>query len=139
MNRSLIDILRAMAICQNQKKGSFKNLAVIYKESYARGIEIYFAKKRYGGSESSYSGWFYRDYTGIVADLMDATTKTADMKKNIDNVSGFTINQIETAFFNSNSMDAMKAYLKEKYPSGKDGRKYTSSDMDKLFNYWINL
>ena len=124
---------------QNQKKGSFKNLAVIYKESYARGIEIYFAKKRYGGSESSYSGWFFRDYTGIVADLMDATTKTADMKKNIDNVSGFTINQIETAFFNSNSMDAMKAYLKEKYPSGKDGRKYTSSDMDKLFNYWINL
>ena len=78
---------------QNQKKGSFKNLAVIYKESYARGIEIYFAKKRYGGSESSYSGSFFRDYTGIVADLMDSTTKTADLKKSVDKVSGFNFKE----------------------------------------------
>jgi len=45
----------------------------------------------------------------------------------------------EKAFYNSSSMNDLKSYLKKNYPSGKDNRKYSSEQLDQLFNYWINL
>lgn len=130
----------------HQKKGSFSKLDTIYVETFARGIEMYFAKDRYGdpglyfkvNGKTSIS--YFHNYTGLITDLIDDVTSTADLKKsNIDKVSGFNIKDIETAFFNSDSMNALKKYLKEKYPSGKNGRKYSSSDLDKLFDYWTKL
>lgn len=71
--------------------------------------------------------------------MIDNVKTTADGKKNIDNVSGFSITQIEKAFYNSSSMNDLKSYLKKNYPSGKGNRKYSSEQLDQLFNYWINL
>ncbi len=28
---------------------------------------------------------------------------------------------------------------KNNYPSGKSGRSYTHTDLDKLFDYWLNI
>lgn len=130
----------------NQKKGTYSDLKTIYLETYARGIEMFFAKERYGNPGVYFSTKdkknipsYFHDYTGLVADLIDDTKSTADLKRGIDNVSGFNIKDVETAFFNSNSMSSLKKYLKEKFPSGKGGRKYTDSDMDELFEYWEKL
>jgi len=49
---------------------------------------------------------------------------------------GFNNVYIETAIFQNKKSSSMKNYLKDKYPSGKDGRKYTSSDLDALFKCW---
>ena len=49
---------------------------------------------------------------------------------------GFNSVDIETAFFQNKKFSSMKNYLNDKYPSGKDGRKYTSSDLDALFKCW---
>ena len=108
-------------------------------------MEMYFAQVRYVDPLATYIidgifySYYFHEYTGIVADLIDNDAETADKLAKIDNVSGFTIKQIETAFFNSKSMESLKTYLKENYPSGKDGRKYSNSSIDALFNYWINL
>ena len=49
---------------------------------------------------------------------------------------GFNSVDIETAFFQNKKFNTMKNYLREKNPSGKNGIKYTSSDLDALFNCW---
>ena len=49
---------------------------------------------------------------------------------------GFNSVDIESAFFQNKKFSSMKNYLNDKYPSGKDGRKYTSSDLDALFKCW---
>jgi len=49
---------------------------------------------------------------------------------------GFNSVDIETAFFQNKKFNTMKNYLREKNPSRKNGRKYTSSDMDNLFKCW---
>ena len=49
---------------------------------------------------------------------------------------GFNNVYIETAIFQNKKSSSMKNYLKDKYPSGKNGRKYTSSDLDALFKCW---
>lgn len=129
----------------NQKKGDYFNFAPIFKETYATGNSIYFTKERYGDPAVYYvfNGTLYCNYghiyTGLVADLIDDEISTADGKKYIDNVSGFNIKDIESAFFNSTSITSLKKYIIEKFPSGTNGRKYTSSDMDNLFDYWTSL
>jgi len=49
---------------------------------------------------------------------------------------GFNNVYIETAIFQNKKFSSMKNYLRDKNPSGKNGRKYTSSDMDNLFKCW---
>jgi len=46
---------------------------------------------------------------------------------------------IEKAIFATKSLNELKNYLKKNYPSGKNGRSYTNGDLDKLFDYWINI
>lgn len=143
--RNTIHEIAHISQYENQKKGNYSDLDTVYIESFARGIEIYFARKRYADPElimmvnGHVYGTYGHIYTGLVDDLIDNVTTTADAKKNIDKVSGFTIKEIETAFFNSKSWDALKSYIKNNYPSGKNGRKYTSSDLDNLFDYWKNI
>lgn len=143
--RDVIHELAHVSQNENHKKGNYSSFKKIFKESFARGMEMYFAQVRYVDPLATYIidgifySYYFHEYTGIVADLIDNDAETADKLAKIDNVSGFTIKQIETAFFNSKSMESLKTYLKENYPSGKDGRKYSNSSIDALFNYWINL
>lgn len=143
--RNTIHEIAHMSQHENQKKGNYSSLETVYKETFARGMEIYFARKRYVDPElimkvkGHVYGTYGHDYTGLVDDLIDDKIETADGAKKIDKVSGFTIKEIETAFFNSKSWDALKSYIKKNYPSGKNGRNYTNGDLDKLFDYWKKL
>ena len=51
-------------------------------------------------------------------------------------VSGFSIGDIETAFFQNKKFSSMKSYLAGKNPSGENGVKYTPTAMDDLFKCW---
>ena len=59
--------------------------------------------------------------------------------KNIDRVKGFSMVDIEKAIFATKSLNEMKNNIKNNYPSGKSGRSYTHTDLDKLFDYWLNI
>lgn len=120
------------------QSGEFSLLPTAYKETYARGIENYFVSKKYG------AGYQRRDYnnqyTGLVEDLQDEDNlsqckKITDFDKR-DKVSGFSIKNIETAFFQNKKFSTMKNYLKKKNPAGKNGTKYTSTALDDLFTCW---
>lgn len=131
---------------ENQKKGSYSDLPKNFKETLAKGFDWYFTKSRYGSYDIYYTGLdgntyieYFHDYTGLIQDLMDSDNLSANKDKKIDYVKGFTIKQIETAFFNSKSLSKLKDYIKTNYPSGENGVSYTKSNLDKLFDYWINL
>lgn len=53
-----------------------------------------------------------------------------------DAVKGFEVTELEKGVFNSSSLNGLKKYLMEKYPSGVNGRSYTKDAMNNLFNYW---
>ena len=114
----------------------FFNLPYGFRNTYTRGVEYYFSKNRYGNkAKISY----FHDYTGLVQDLIDSDINTADGKKNIDKVQGFSIIDIEKAFFATKSLSDLKKYVKKNLPSGTKNRKYTESNLDKLFDYWMDL
>ena len=125
----------------------FYNLPIRLKESYAAGMDWHFQVKRYGSfypyNKERLSGYYSSmGYTGLIQDLIDGNLMYARdyIKKTPDGdqVSGFTINQIEKAFYKSYSWDGLKENLKKDYPSGKDGRSYTATAMDNLFKHWSN-
>lgn len=125
----------------------FYNLPTRLKESYAVGLDYYFQKKRYGklggsgwdGTGRVYDYWSKNGYTGIVEDLMDNDglyAKDANKSKTTgESVSGFTLQELEKAFVHSSSWSELKKYIKKNYPPNAT-RKYTTANMDKLFEYW---
>ena len=115
------------------QSGEFALLSATYKDTYARGIENYFLAKYYGNKYRRTD--FTYQYTGLIDDLIDNDGETK-CKLKTDKVSGFGVTDIETAFFQNKKFSTMKNYLRDKNPSGKNGRKYTSSDMDNLFSCW---
>ena len=119
----------------SQSLSKFFDLPEDFRNTYTRGLEWIFQKDRYGSVKLKYNS----TYTGILPDLMDSDASTADGKKNIDKVKGFSVVDLEKAIFATKNLDELKKYLKKNYPSGKGGRKYTNSDLDKLFDYWQNL
>ena len=119
----------------SQSLSTFFDLPKGFRNTYTRGLEYFFQKKRYHSVDLSY----FTNYTGLIPDLIDNDGKTADGKKNIDKVKGFSMIDIEKAIFATKSLNELKNYLKKNYPSGKNGRSYTNGDLDKLFDYWINI
>ncbi len=119
----------------SESLSDFFDLPYGFRNTYTRGLEYIFQKNRYGSVNLSY----IKDYTGIIPDLMDDDSRTADGKKNIDRVKGFSMVDIEKAIFATKSLNEMKNYIKNNYPSGKSGRSYTHTDLDKLFDYWLNI
>ncbi len=102
------------------------------KETYARGIEWFLTKTKYGNSWStSYSG----NYTGLFQDLIDNDSRYASGLYG-DNVSGFTAAQIELSVFKVTTWDGLLSSLISTYPSNTSGRVYTQSAMESLFKYW---
>ena len=119
------------------QSGEFGLLPTAYKETYARGIENFFVEKRYG---KKYKRIYTSQYTGLVEDLQDDDNSSqcknmTDLDKK-DRVSGFSIGDIETAFFQNKKFSSMKSYLAGKNPSGENGVKYTPTAMDNLFKCW---
>lgn len=120
------------------QSGEFELLSATYKDTYARGVENYFVDKRYNNKVKNDKKDYRRrnynsQYTGLVEDLM-GTNSSSPCKSS--NIKGFSMTSIETAFFQNKKFSTMKSYLMKKNPSGKNGVKYTSSAMDKLFKCW---
>ncbi|MBR4786168.1 MAG: hypothetical protein IK012_13095 [Fibrobacter sp.] len=122
----------------------FNSLDPVYKDSYAVGIQNYFIMKRYNHDNEDYrrhlSGDVMYRYTDLVEDLYDDDgesncEKVAD-KKSRDKVSGFSIKNIEKAFFQNKGFSTMKNYLMDNNPSGENGVIYSKKDMDNLFKCW---
>jgi hypothetical protein len=104
-------------------------------ESFSQGIEWYLTNKRYPGNRVDY----FNIYTGIIEDLIDDDIFTSNRSDIGDYVQGFTIKQIENAFFESFMFVEVRDKLKSKYPSGSTtGLLYTITDYDNLFAYWRN-
>jgi hypothetical protein len=107
----------------------------IVQESWANGVEVELTKMVSGWS--SYDTWYGRrkegnyentksnyNYTGIVKDLIDNDNSRGD------NVSGYTIRQIEDALQNQRTWDNWKNNIKNRYANT------TKNNLDDLFNYW---
>ena len=116
------------------QSAEFEGLSDTYKDTYARGVQNYFIMNRY--KNDKYKKSYGLQYTGLVEDLMDENKVSDCDAKFKELVSGFSITAIETAFFKNKKFSTMKSYLKDHNPSGKNGVKYTSSDLDNLFNCW---
>ncbi len=113
------------------------NVSKIVKETWARGVQVYFTRKVYPDFEKRYPRG---SYTGLVEDLMDeaGVEKTSDYylkekiaKSYIDNVSGYTIKEIESALIGARTFNIWKNQLKSKYPDNA-----TKDHLDAAFTYW---
>jgi hypothetical protein len=103
-------------------------------ESWAVGVADVLTKMKY----PSYKGRYYGNdqlYTQIVVDMIDTE---ADASTNYgyniaggDNVSGYTIRQIEDCLLGARSFDTWRANIYNRYPGNG-----TRGNLQKLFNSW---
>jgi len=115
----------------------FNNTDLIVKESWARGVQRQLTRMIY----SSYSPTYSRlDYTGIVQDMIDGnkTTRsyyhskfdTYSYKTYADQVSGYSIKQIEDALKGQKNWNGWRDNIKNKFNNG------TENNLDAAFTYW---
>ena len=119
--------------------GSYNDTKTIVKESWARGVQWSLTRMIYSTYSVSYSR---RDYTGIVQDMLDGVKTTVSYyhsrfetysyKTYSDNVSGYTIKQIEDAVKGSKNFNSLRINIKNKYTNG------TENNLDAAFGYWAN-
>lgn len=121
----------------NMGHSDFNNTDLIVKESWARGVQRQLTRMVY----SSYSPTYSRlDYTGIVQDMIDGnkTTRsyyhskfdTYSYKTYADQVSGYSIKQIEDALKGQKNWNGWRNNIKNKYSNG------TENNLDAAFTYW---
>ena len=100
-------------------RGDFDDSDKIVKESWAVGVEWRLTRLVY----PTYSRNYFDDYTGVVQDMIDGIN-------GYDQVSGYTISQIEDALNNAKTFNQWKNNIKNLYNNG------TENNLDNLFNYW---
>lgn len=100
-------------------KWNDNNLPKKVKESWARGVQWELTRMKYEGYVPPYFG----DYTGIVQDLIDG-------KSGYDQVSGYTIKQIEDVLSNTSSWKSWENNIKNNYNND------TENNLDAVFNRW---
>ena len=102
-------------------------------ESWARGVQWALTRMVY----PDYRGGGFRppNYTEIVIDMIDAPSttdhNTGSEKLAEDNVSGYTIKQIEDVLYKTGTWFYWHKHMFEDYPSNP-----TRDSLDVLFNYW---
>lgn len=101
----------------------FISTKTIVVESWARGVQWYLTRMIYSGYQPPYN---FGDYTGVVEDLIDGISSTTSY----DQVSGYTMNQIEQAVYGAKNWNDWKYNIKHKYEN------VTENQLDSLFNYW---
>ncbi len=112
--------------------GDFNDTETIVVESWARGVQWYLTKMVYpgypGGSTSR------GKYTQVVVDMLDSPSDVNNGSELLaqDNVSGYTIRQIEDALNEQAKWDAWKTNIKNRYNNE------TENNLDALFSYWSN-
>lgn len=121
----------------DMERSDFDDSNTIVKESWANGVERELTRMVY----PSYSQIYSRlDYTGVVHDMVDGVKSVISYyyskyevyssKSYNDNVSGYTIRQLEDALEGQRSWNGWRDNIKNKYSNG------TESNLDATFMYW---
>lgn len=124
-------VIHEMAHASHWNMGSFNyiyNTKKIVKESWARGVQWELTRMVY----PNYNPPFWSSatheephsyYTGVVKDMIDG-------RSGYDQVSGYTIRQIEDALDGSETWNEWKSKIKNSYENE------TEENLDDLFDYW---
>lgn len=112
--------------------GDYNDTEDKVKESWARGVQWYLTKMIY----PAYSGGPTKrgEYTQVVVDMIDSSSDINNGSELLtqDNVTGYTIRQIEDALNGQEKWDGWKNNIKNKYYNE------TETNLDALFTYWSN-
>lgn len=125
-----------------QNRSFFQNkVSLIVAESWASGVEMYLTRKVYPNyKRDDIRNYSRGGYTGIIEDLMDGTGLLKESsvyyksdeeryRSYIDNVSGYSIKQIEDAIRGAGKWDEWKNNLKKLNNA-------TKNNLDAAFDYW---
>lgn len=113
------------------RRGRWSDTPDKVKESWARGVEWELTRMKYPSTKYKGREWNNNDYTLIVADMIDSESTAFTnngFEKPIDEVSGYTIKQIEDALDKTSSWNGWKDNIKNRYPSN-----HSKEHLDKLF------
>mgnify|MGYP003384223434 FL=1 len=106
------------------------NLPTKVKESWARGVQWELTRMKY----ANYRGGptIRPNYTQVVVDMIDNSFDNNRGSENLseDNVTGYTIKQIEDVLSYTSSWEGWKNNIKNKYNNA------TENNLDALFNHW---
>lgn len=97
------------------------------KETFARGIQWYLTRKVY----TNYSVGYNSTYTGLVQDLIDSDGFKAGSSSVTENVSGFSIAEVEQSVLGMGTWISWKNNIKNKYQYNS-----TIGNIDSLFSIW---
>jgi hypothetical protein len=117
----------------NMAHKHYNNTSEIVHESWAMGVEVVLTRMVYPLYTAN--NYYQRqDYTGIVEDMIDPVKITKSYhpsyKRYNDNVSGYTIRQIEDALKGKRSWNDWKESIKNKYDNK------TEAHLDSAFIFW---
>jgi hypothetical protein len=98
-------------------------------ESWARGVQWELTRMVY----SDYSNEYFKNYTGVVQDMIDNDGVFGRNFIYDENVSGYTISQLEKSLIGQKTWSDWKNKIKNDYENP------TENNLDKVFNYWNNI
>ncbi|MCY4562827.1 MAG: hypothetical protein OXC03_11165 [Flavobacteriaceae bacterium] len=102
----------------NMGRADYRNISDIVRESWARGVQWVLTNMVY----SNYTPWYrLGKYTGVVQDMIDGGH---------DQVTGYTISQLERALDGQRTWTGWRDNIKKKYNNP------TESKLDALFDHW---
>jgi hypothetical protein len=104
--------------------GKYNDTERIVKESWAGGVQWSLTRMVYPNFSNYYEGI----YTGIVEDMIDGEP----YPNSHDQVSNYSILQIEEALTNQKTWSSWKINIKNKYYNE------TENKLDALFDYWLD-
>ncbi len=113
-----------------KNKWNDNNLERKVKESWARGVQWELTRMVYPNYRVGAT--ILPDYTQLVLDMIDNLGDFNNGSENLsqDNVTGYTIKQIEDVLSYTSSWNNWKENIKNKYNNG------TKNNLDALFNHW---
>lgn len=106
----------------DMSRSDFDNSESIVKESWARGVQWELTRMVYPIYRNSY----FDNYTGIVEDMIDSDNSSGD------NVSGYTIRQIENSLMYQKNWDDWRNKIISDYDNP------TENNLPALFTRWKN-
>lgn len=115
----------------NMDHGKYNDTDTKVKENWARGVQWWLTRMEYPNYRGGAT--IRPNYTQVVMDMID--TRSDDFRNNganhpDDQVSGYTMRQIEDALKGQKNWNGWRNNIKNKYNNG------TENNLDALFSFW---